>query len=109
MRKHDETGIQAKYTSSSEVGVSRQASEPKLRLAYLVNQYPKVSHSFIRREIIALEQLGWQIYRLSLRGWDAKLVDPEDILEQGKTAFVLKAGALKLLVAMVAIAARSPN
>jgi len=24
-------------------------------IAYLVNQYPKVSHSFIRREIAALE------------------------------------------------------
>jgi colanic acid/amylovoran biosynthesis glycosyltransferase len=80
----------------------------KLRLAYLVNQYPKVSHSFIRREIIALEQLGWQIYRISIRGWEAKLVDPEDVIERGKTAFVLKAGALKLLLAMIAIAVRSP-
>jgi colanic acid/amylovoran biosynthesis glycosyltransferase len=109
MHKLGETGIQEKHTASSDVSESKEASEPKLRLAYLVNQYPKVSHSFIRREIIALEQLGWQIYRLSLRGWEAKLVDPEDILEQGKTAFVLKAGALKLLVATVAIAVRSPN
>ena len=27
-----------------------------LRVAYLTNQYPKVSHSFIRREILALER-----------------------------------------------------
>ena len=27
-------------------------------VAYLVNQYPKVSHSFIRREILALERHG---------------------------------------------------
>jgi colanic acid/amylovoran biosynthesis glycosyltransferase len=85
-----------------------EASGSKLKLAYLVNQYPKVSHSFIRREIIALEQLGWHIYRISIRGWEAKLVDPEDIVEQGKTVFVLKAGALKLLLAAVAIAIRSP-
>jgi len=88
--------------ASSEVGKSR------LKLAYLVNQYPKVSHSFIRREIIALEQLGWQIFRISIRGWDAELVDPQDIIEHGKTTFVLKAGALRLLLAMAAIAVRSP-
>ena len=29
------------------------------RIAYLVNQYPKVSHSFIRREILALERQGF--------------------------------------------------
>ena len=86
----------------------QEASNPRLRLAYLVNQYPKVSHSFIRREILALEQLGWQIFRLSIRGWEAKLVDPEDIIERGKTVFVLKAGALKLLLAMIALAVRSP-
>jgi colanic acid/amylovoran biosynthesis glycosyltransferase len=86
----------------------QEASKPRLRLAYLVNQYPKVSHSFIRREILALEQLGWQIFRLSIRGWEAKLVDPEDIIERGKTVFVLKAGALKLLLAMIALAVRSP-
>jgi colanic acid/amylovoran biosynthesis glycosyltransferase len=80
----------------------QEASKPRLRLAYLVNQYPKVSHSFIRREILALEQLGWQIFRLSIRGWEAKLVDPEDIIERGKTVFVLKAGAL------IALAVRSP-
>jgi glycosyltransferase involved in cell wall biosynthesis len=79
-----------------------------LKLAYLINQYPKVSHSFIRREIIALEQLGWQIFRLSIRGWDAKLVDPEDIRERERTVFVLKAGALKLLLAVLLIAVRSP-
>ena len=31
-----------------------------MKLAYLVNQYPKVSHTFIRREIAALESLGWR-------------------------------------------------
>jgi hypothetical protein len=30
-----------------------------MRIAYFINQYPKVSHSFIRREILALERQGW--------------------------------------------------
>lgn len=29
-----------------------------MRIAYFINQYPKVSHSFIRREILALERQG---------------------------------------------------
>ena len=32
-----------------------------MHIAYLINQYPKVSHSFIRREILALERQGFEI------------------------------------------------
>ena len=35
-----------------------------MNIAYLVNQYPKTSHSFIRREIAALESLGLTIQPL---------------------------------------------
>lgn len=38
-----------------------------MRIAYLVNQYPKVSHSFIRREILALEREGLEVTRISIR------------------------------------------
>jgi colanic acid/amylovoran biosynthesis glycosyltransferase len=31
------------------------SSAPRIRVAYLINQYPKLSHTFIRREILALE------------------------------------------------------
>ena len=53
-----------------------------VRIAYLIDQYPKISHSFIRREILALEQLGFEIMRISLRGWDLELVDEEDQRER---------------------------
>lgn len=76
------------------------ASSGAHRIAYLVSQYPKVSHSFIRREILALERCGWRITRLSIRGWDAKLVDPEDIAESAKTIFVLKDGPFALALAV---------
>jgi colanic acid/amylovoran biosynthesis glycosyltransferase len=74
---------------------------PARKIAYLVSQYPKVSHSFIRREILALERRGWDIARLSIRGWDAELVDPADIAESAKTIFVLKGGLLALVLAVV--------
>jgi colanic acid/amylovoran biosynthesis glycosyltransferase len=68
-----------------------------MRIAYLVNQYPKTSHTFIRREIQALERAGLEVTRISLRGWDIELVDQDDILERKKTRYVLLAGFPKLL------------
>ncbi|HEY2010639.1 MAG TPA: glycosyltransferase [Rhizomicrobium sp.] len=78
-------------------------------LAYLVSHYPKVSHSFIRREILALERRGWQISRFSIRGWDTELVDPADLSELQKTVFVLKGGALALGAAVFLQMVRSPR
>ena len=70
-----------------------------MKIAYFVNQYPKVSHSFIRREILALERQGLTIERYALRGWDdATLVDPQDLAELGRTRFVLREGIGTLLL-----------
>jgi len=85
------------------------AHKPSRKLAYLVSQYPKVSHSFIRREILALERRGWEISRISIRGWDAKLVDPADFSELEKTSFVLKGGMPALAMAVLSQMARTPR
>ena len=66
-------------------------------MAYLVNQYPKVSHTFIRREILAAERLGLKIERLALRGWDEKVVDARDEAERPRTRFILKDGVFPLI------------
>jgi len=79
-----------------------------VRIAYLINQYPKVSHSFIRREILALEQLGFAITRISLRGWDLELADEEDQLERTRTRYVLRAHWTTLLGAAAVMVARRP-
>jgi colanic acid/amylovoran biosynthesis glycosyltransferase len=68
-----------------------------MHIAYLVNQYPKTSHTFIRREIQALERAGVEIMRISLRGWDHELVDPCDSLVRERTRYVLREGSLRLL------------
>jgi len=80
-----------------------------MRVAYLVNQYPKVSHTFIRREIAALERHGATVLRYALRGWDAEVVDPEDRAELGRTHYLLYGGLLPLLGAMVATLLTSPR
>ena len=69
-----------------------------MRIAYLVNQYPKVSHSFIRREILALERLGIEVMRIALRA--AEVVDEEDCIERKHTRYVLSEGAPGLLLSL---------
>jgi colanic acid/amylovoran biosynthesis glycosyltransferase len=66
-------------------------------IAYLVNQYPKVSHSFIRREILALERSGQKVRRFAMRGWDAQLVDQADIAERDVTTYLLRGGGWPLV------------
>ena len=72
-----------------------------MRIAYLMNQYPKVSHIFIRREILALERLDFEVFRIALRGWDGELVDDEDRVERKRTRYVLREGASALLLAIM--------
>ena len=72
-----------------------------MKVAYLVNQYPMVSHSFIRREIQALEQLGMAVERFSIRKVPLEtLVDPGDREEHAKTTVILT-GVHRLVQAVV--------
>ena len=68
-----------------------------MSVAYLVNHYPKVSHSFIRREILALERLGLTVQRIAIRGWDAESPDPADEAEKARTQYVLRHGVAALI------------
>ena len=79
-----------------------------MRIAYLINQYPKVSHSFIRREILALERKGLEVFRISIRGHDSQLFDSEDLSEQSKTYYVLRLGALALAGALLRMLVKRP-
>lgn len=80
-----------------------------IQVAYLVNQYPMVSHSFIRREIHALERLGVTVQRVAVRGWDEPLVDPQDQLERTRTRYLLREGFFPLLVSMFQTMVSSPE
>ena len=79
-----------------------------LKITYFINQYPKVSHSFIRREILALERRGFEVQRIALRGQDEPLPDSEDNLERSRTRYVLQRGLWGLLLPTVAVLLRSP-
>ncbi len=71
------------------------------RIAYVINRYPMISHSFIRREILALERQGFEILRISMNGWDATLVDETDQQERLKTRYVLQSRTVALLLAVL--------
>ena len=79
-----------------------------MKIAYLVNQYPKISHSFIRREILALERQGYQVQRLSIRGWDEELRDEEDVRERAITRYVLQNGTLAVGMDLLRMAVKRP-
>jgi colanic acid/amylovoran biosynthesis glycosyltransferase len=79
-----------------------------LKIAYFVNQYPKVSHSFIRREILALERRGFEIQRVALHGWNTPVPDEEDRLERERTRYVLRRGVSALVWPALRTLIRSP-
>src|ERR1700680_793144 len=95
--------------------VAIQRSEPSLdpagisskrpRIVYLVNQYPAVTHTFIKREVNALERLGFDIIRVAARAGRA-LVDPGDIDEERRTTYLLRRPLRLLQATMLALALR---
>lgn len=80
-----------------------------MKLAYLVNTYPAPSHSFIRREIRALERQGHEVVRFAMRSMEAQLVDPADKAENALTEHVLSQGRGKLLTALARRFGSSPR
>ena len=79
-----------------------------MRLAYLCNLYPAVSHSFVRREIAGVEQAGHEVHRFSLRPPKRDLKDEADLAEAARTEVVLAQGALRLSVAAVLLLMSRP-
>lgn len=80
-----------------------------MKLAYLTTIYPKTSHSFIRREIQALERRGHEVYRISIREPSEPLVNREDRDESERTLYCVSQGGIaKLLGIWLIEALRRP-
>lgn len=60
-----------------------------MKIGYMMNVYPVISGTFIRREIHALERLGVEVERYSIRQAPHELVDPRDKEEQARTRYFL--------------------
>jgi glycosyltransferase involved in cell wall biosynthesis len=79
-----------------------------VRLAYLCNLYPAVSHSFVRREIEGVEQAGCEVHRFSVRPARNDLRDQADLREAAKTETILKQGFWRLSAFALIMCASRP-
>jgi glycosyltransferase involved in cell wall biosynthesis len=80
-----------------------------MKLAYLVNQYPHTTHTFIRREIKSLEERGFEIHRFALRCDKNSLINGDDLSEYSKTKFLTKTRLDKAIISVVKTALFSPR
>lgn len=79
-----------------------------MKIAYLVNQYPSASHTFIRSEIEGLESLEVQVERITVVESRSTLVDDRDHLERGRLRLKLKRNLVELAAHTVLAAGRQP-
>lgn len=80
-----------------------------MRIAYLCNVYPAVSHSFVRREIEGIEAAGHEVQRFSIRPARTNLKDEADLRELGLTRTVLSEGAKRLGILAIGLSLSRPG
>ncbi len=85
-------------------------SEARLQIAYLVSQYPAVSHTFILREIRGIRRLGFEVRVASVRAADRPVesLTPEEREEQRATFYIKPRGFAAALGANLRVLRRNP-
>lgn len=71
-------------------------SSKKLRIAYLVSQYPALSHTFIKKEVEALEAAGHEVWMASVRTPSNLGILGEDGIKDRDRTFYLLPSLLRL-------------
>lgn len=79
-----------------------------LAVAYLVSQYPAPSHTFIEREIRALEQDGARITRISVRPTPPELLLSDVMLQEAAETTVIQSDPAAVARAAGVVAVRHP-
>jgi len=79
------------------------------KIAYLTTQYPAVSHSFIRREILGMEVDSGAITRYSIRPFPTELPDPRDNAEAALTTVILNGNLARLAGAACVLGITRPG
>jgi colanic acid/amylovoran biosynthesis glycosyltransferase len=80
-----------------------------MRVAYFINRYPAPYHTYIRREIRAMESLGILIFRYALRPGEQYSGHPEDQIEERLTKHILRSSAYKILWCFLATVFSKPR
>lgn len=97
--------------SGPDAQATQPAAIPRGRIAYLTGEYPKVSHTFIQREIAALRALGVDVVTCTVRRAPRKdVVGADQLAEQAQTFCILETARnpLRLIAAHASILGRSP-
>ena len=71
-----------------------------LNIAYLTAEYPKVSHTFIRREILELERRGHSILRMAIRCAGDAIADESDKMENDRTIHFMALPKHRIILAL---------
>jgi colanic acid/amylovoran biosynthesis glycosyltransferase len=80
-----------------------------VRIAYLSTHYPLVSHTFIQREIIALQHLGIDVFPVALnQAHDGDLLTDTDRSEAARTFYVKGMGKGRIATTLIATTLRHP-
>ena len=88
--------------------VAEPAKGPRA-VAYLVNTYPRISHSFIGTEMAALERRGLAVHRFAFRRSNEDFEDASFAAEARQTQILLERGPIKLMADIVACISRRPR
>ncbi len=81
-----------------------------LRIAYMTGEYPRISDTFIQREIAALRKLGVHIETISIRRTaNSQHVGPEQRAEFQRTYSILPASPARIVAAHFSFLMRSPG
>lgn len=78
------------------------------KIAYLVSQFPALSHTFILREMDALEEKGWQIHPFSINLPDREQLTHSEKKWEKRTFYVKQQGLLNITKSLFAAFFRHP-
>lgn len=83
----------------------------QVRMAYLVSEYPRISHTFILREVAALRELGFEIHVASINPPDRppNQLTAEEREESARTLYVKKSPFLGIILAHLRAMVTSPS
>src|SRR5579862_1590421 len=89
---------------------SRLQSE-KPRIAYLLSQYPAVSHTFFLKEILGLKQLGFHIETSSVNRPDRPVSEltPIEAREASQTYYIKDTSHWRILTTLMLVLVKHPG
>lgn len=90
---------------TAETMPSRSARGRKTRIAYLLSQYPAVSHTFFLKEILGLRQIGFEIEAASVNPPDRAIgkLPPREAEEAYKTYYLKQTSIWKSIYTFITI------